>query len=56
MREEHDPSKQRLEKELGQLLFSLVNAHTCEERQQCLRFIESTLRRLVVLRRGSRAD
>lgn len=52
MRKEQVSLKQKLEIELGELLLSFLNASTCEERQQCLRFIESTLRRLVILRRG----
>jgi hypothetical protein len=56
MSQEQNSSKQKLEEELGQLLLSFLNGASDEEREQCLRFIESTLRRLVVLRRESRAE
>ena len=47
---EHESSSQRLEKEVGQLLLSFLQADTDEERQQRLRFLESAIRRLLVLR------
>lgn len=50
MSQEQNSSKQRLERELGQLLLSFLKADTDEERQQCLRFLESALRWRVVLR------
>jgi hypothetical protein len=54
-REQNSPN-QKLEEELGQLVLSFLNGASDEEREQCLRFVESTLRRLVVLRRESRAE
>ncbi len=54
MSQERSAPKQRLEEELGQLLLSLLNGAEDEERERYLRFVESTLRRLVVVRHESR--
>jgi hypothetical protein len=56
MSQEQKSSVQRLEEDLGQLLLSFLNGVSDAEREQCLRFVESTLRRLVVVKRDSRAE
>ena len=39
-----------LKRELGELVLSFLTAEMDEQRQRCLRFIDSTLRQLIVLR------
>ena len=56
MSEEKKSSKQKIEEELGQLLLSLLNGFPDADRDQCLRFLESTLRRLGVLKADSDAE
>ena len=51
MSREQSPPMQKLEEELGELLLSLLRDGSAEDRRQCLRFIEATLRRLVALKR-----
>ncbi len=50
MSHKQEASKQKLEEELGELLLSFLNGASDADREQCLRFAESTLRRLVVVK------
>jgi hypothetical protein len=56
MSQEQNSSKQKLEEELGQLVLSLLKSDSDQERAQCLRLVESTLRRLVILSRETRPE
>jgi hypothetical protein len=54
MCQEQSSAKQKTEEELGELLLSFLNGASDADREQCLRFVESTLRRLVVVKGESR--
>jgi hypothetical protein len=54
MSQEQKSAKQKMEEELGELLLSFLNGVSDADREQCLRFVESTLRRLIVVKGDSR--
>jgi hypothetical protein len=54
MCQEQISAKQKIREELGQLLLSFLNGASDADREQCLWFVEPTLRRLVVLKGESR--
>jgi hypothetical protein len=56
MSQEQKSAKQKIAEELGQLLLSLLNGASDAQREQCLRLVESTLRRLIVVKGDSHAE
>ena len=49
MSQRQKSTKQKIKEELGELLLFLNGASDADQ-EQCLRFVESTLRRLIVLK------
>jgi hypothetical protein len=56
MSQEKNSSKQKIEEELGELLLSFLKGASDADRDQYLRFLESTLRRLIVLKSESHME